>query len=51
MLESQIAQQINSSTTPPDRLPSKPEPNPWVECNAIVLRGGTQLEGPKGANV
>jgi len=47
MLETQIAQQANSSTTPVGRLPSKPEQNPREQCNAIVLRSGTQLEGPK----
>jgi len=48
MLESQIAQQANSSSTPPGRLPSKPEHNPREQCNVIVLRSGTKLEGPKG---
>ena len=48
MLETQITQQANSSTTPHGRLPSKPELNPREQCNAIVLRSGTQLEGPKG---
>jgi len=47
ILESQIAQQANSSTTSPSRLPSKPEPNPREQCNAIMLRSGTQLEDPK----
>ena len=50
MLEIQIAQQANSSTTPPGRLPCKPELNPRKQCNAIVLRNGTQLEGPKGVS-
>jgi len=48
MLETQIAQQANSSTTPPGRLPSKPEQNPREQCNAIVLRSGTHLEDPNG---
>ena len=48
MLESQIVQQANSSTTPLGRLPSKSELNPREQCNAIVMRSGTQLEGPKG---
>jgi len=39
---------VNSSTTSPSRLPSKPEQNPRKQCNAIVLRSGTQLESPKG---
>jgi len=51
MLELQIVQQANSSTTPPSKLPSKPEPNPREQCNAIVLRSGTQLKDPKGASV
>jgi len=51
MLETQIAQQTSSSTTLPGRLPSKPEQNPREQCNAIVLRSGTQLEGPKGTSV
>ena len=34
MLEAQIAQQANSSSTPPSRLPSKPVPNPREQCNA-----------------
>ena len=50
MLETQIAQQANSSTTPPGRLLSKPEQNPREQCNAIVLKSGTQLEGPKAVN-
>jgi len=50
MLETQIAQQANSSTTPPGRLPSKPKQNPREQYNAIVLRSGTQLEDPKGVS-
>jgi len=45
-----MAQQANSSTTPPGRLSSKLEQNSREQCNAIVLRSGTQLEGPKGVN-
>ena len=48
MLEVQIAQQASSSSTLPWRLPSKPEQNPRKQCNAMILRGGKQLEGPKG---
>ena len=48
MLEAQITQQASSSSTPPGRLPSKPEQNPGEQCNAMILRGGKQLEGPKG---
>jgi len=51
ILQSQIAQQASSSTTPPGRLPNKPESNPREQCNAIVLRSGTQLEGPNGVKV
>ena len=50
MLETQIAQQANVSTIPPGRRPSKPKQNPREQCNAIVLRSGMQLEGPKGVN-
>ena len=32
---------------PPYRLPSKPEINPREQCNAMILRGGKQLERPK----
>ena len=48
MLESQIKQQANSSSAPPSRLLSKPEPNPREQCSAIVMTSGTQLECPKG---
>jgi len=51
MLKTQIAQQASSSSTPPRRPPSKPEQNPREQCNVIVLRSGTQLEGPKGSSV
>ena len=44
MLESQIPQQANSSTTSPSRLPRKPKPNPRDQCNV-------QLEGPRCATV
>jgi len=47
MLETQITQQATSSITLPSRLPSKPEQNPREQCNVIVLRSGTQLEGPR----
>jgi len=50
MLEAQITQ-ISSSSTPLGRLPGKHEPNPREYCNAMILRGGKQLEGPKwGSN-
>jgi len=48
MLETQIAQQANSSTTPSSTLPSKPKQNSREQCNCIVLRSSTQLEDPKG---
>ena len=48
MLETQIAQQASSSSTPPGRLPSKPEQNLREQCNAIVMRSGKELESPKG---
>ena len=51
MLEAQIAQQTSSSSTPLERLPSKPEPNPREQCNAMILRGGKQLYGPKGKGI
>jgi len=51
ILETQIVQQASSSTTPPGRLPSKPEQNPREQYNAIVLRNGTHLEGLKDTSV
>jgi len=50
MLETQIAQQVSSSSTLPGRLPSKPEQNPRKQCNAIVPRSGKELESPKGTS-
>ena len=38
MLETQIAQQTNSTTTPPRRLTSKPKENPREQCNVIMLK-------------
>jgi len=56
MLKTQIAQQANSSTTPPARLLRSPnrtlgnnKQNSREQYNAIVLRNCTQLEGPKVA--
>jgi len=46
-LEAQIAPKASFSSTPPDRLPIKPEPKSREQCNAMILRGGKQLEGPK----
>ena len=51
MLESQIAHQASSSSTPPSRLLSKPELNPKEHCNFIVLKSDKQLKGPMGARV
>ena len=51
MLETQIVQQASSPATLPGRLPSKPEQNLREQCSAVVLRSGTQLEGPKGTSV
>ena len=34
ILEAEIAEQANFSSTPPNRLPSKPEPNP--RSNAML---------------
>jgi len=48
MLDAEIAQQASSSSTPLGRLPSKPEPNAKEQCDAMILRGENQLEGPKG---
>ena len=50
MLEAPITQQASSLSTPFGRLPSKPEPNPREQCHVMVLGGGKQLEGPKGAS-
>jgi len=46
MLEAQITQQATSSSTFPGRLPSKPKPNPYEQCNCVILRG--ELEGFEG---
>jgi len=37
-LEAQIAQQASFSSIPPDRLPSKPEPNPRGHSNCVTLK-------------
>jgi len=47
MLDAQITQKAAFSSAPLDRLPSKPEFNLREQCNAMLLRGGKQLEGPK----
>jgi len=48
MLEAQITKQASFRSTPLDRLSSKAKPNPREQCNAMILRGGKELEGPKG---
>jgi len=50
MLKAEIMQEFDSSTIPPGRLYSKFEPNPREQCNAIVLKRCTQLEGPTCAS-
>jgi len=47
MLEAQISQKASFSSMPPDRIPSQPKPNHNEQCNAMILRGGKQLERPK----
>ena len=47
MLETQIVQKATFSSTPLDRLPSELELNPREQCNAMLLQGGKQLEGPE----
>jgi len=47
MLEAQITQKASFSPTPLDTLPSEPELNSREQCNAMLLRGGKQLEGLK----
>ena len=38
MFEAQIAQKATFSSTPPDRLCSKPEPNPHESCNCVTMK-------------
>ena len=38
MLEAQIAQKATFSSTPSDRLPSKPEPNTREHCNYVTMK-------------
>jgi len=47
-LEAQIAQKDSFSSTLPNRFSSKPEPSHREQCNVMILRGGQQLEEPKG---
>ena len=48
MLEAQIAQQATSSSILLGRLPSKNKHSLRKQCNAMILKGGKKLEGPKG---
>ena len=47
MLEAQIAQKASFSSITSYGLPSKFVINLREQCNAMILRGGKQLEGPK----
>jgi len=38
MLETQIVQKAAFSSAPPDRLPSKPEPNPHKHYNCVTMK-------------
>ncbi|CAM9000193.1 unnamed protein product [Rhodiola kirilowii] len=44
MLESQIAQQAETSTRAPGKLPARPEQGNREHCNAVTLRSGKDLE-------
>ncbi|CAM8979794.1 unnamed protein product [Rhodiola kirilowii] len=44
MLESQIAQQAETSTRAPGKLPARPEQGNREHCNAVTLRNGKELE-------
>jgi len=48
MLEAQIAHQTTSSSVPLGKFPRKNKLSPGKQCNAMILRGGKQLEEPKG---
>jgi len=45
ILEAQLAQQANSSSTPPSILPSKLYPNMREQFSAMILRGGKKFRG------
>jgi len=47
MLKSQTFQQATSLSTSLGGLSHKHELSPRDQCNAKILRGGKQLEGPK----
>ncbi|CAM8877992.1 unnamed protein product [Rhodiola kirilowii] len=44
MLENQIAQQAETSTRAPGKLPARPEQGNREHCNAVTLRSGKDLE-------
>ncbi|XP_058775488.1 uncharacterized protein LOC131649747 [Vicia villosa] len=49
MLETQIAQvaqQQATTSAPAGSFPGQPQPNPKGHANAIILRSGTELDGP-----
>ena len=48
MLEAQIVQQVTSSSTPLGKFPRENELSLGEPCNPMILRGGKQLEEPKG---
>jgi hypothetical protein len=43
---SQVAQQQASTSAPAGIFPSQPQPNPKGHVNAVILRSGTQYDGP-----
>jgi len=38
IVEATIAQQASFSSTPPDKLPSKPKPNLREHCNCVAMK-------------
>jgi len=50
MLEAQIAQQAAPLSIPLGRFSSKNELSHGEQYNAMILRGGNQLKGPKGVS-
>jgi len=47
MLEAQIAQKAAFLSTPPDKLPSKPEPNPREHCSCVTMKEKEDLTNPE----
>jgi hypothetical protein len=43
---SQVAQQQASTSAPAGIFPGQPQPNPKGHVNAVILRSGTQYDGP-----